>query len=179
MNTRCIQKGNTSMLKAFVLFVLVMLSCPFALSGQTKELESPPSWFWGCWVVSKPLPTPGVSGISLEQMRAIIGTRIVYQQKYARSGNKIAPSPGYTATVLSGQDFLALGYVRLSQIGIEENKVARIQLVKPELSDLEFPGNDVFLRKSDLVIAVENSYFVARRAKASDLGCKSQEAGGK
>lgn len=163
------------MLKFVVrLFMLMIIIFPISLSGQTKELENPPSWFWGCWIVSKPLPTPGVSGLSPEQVRAIVGTRIIYQPKFAQSGHKVAPSPIYAATVLSDQDFLSLGYVRLSQIGINRDKVTRIQLIKPELSDLEFPGNDVFLRKTDIVIEVENSYFVAQRAIAKDLGCKSQ-----
>jgi hypothetical protein len=167
------------MLKTFVQFMLVMIICPFALSGQTKEIANPPSWFWGCWVVSKPLPTPGISGISPDQVKAIIGARIVYQPKHARSGHRVAPSPEYTVTVLSGQDFLSLGYVRLNQIGIDGDKVTRIQLINPQLSDLEFPGNDVFLRKADIVIEVENTYFAARRAKVQDVGCKSEETEGK
>ena len=163
------------MYKALVRFMLVTIICPLAVSGQTKELKNPPSWFWGCWVVSKPLPTPGVSGLSPEQVRAIFGSRIIYQHKYARSGHTVAPSPEYTASLLSGQDFLSLGYVRLSQIGIEGDDVTRIQLVKPEFSDLEFPGNDVFLRKDDIVINVENTYFIAHRAKSEDVACKPQE----
>ena len=167
------------MLKAFVRSMLVMPICSLPLSGQTKELQNPPSWFWGCWVVSKPLPTPGVSGLSPEQVRAIVGTRIVYQAEYARSAHRVAPSPAYTATLLNGEDFLSLGFVRLNQIGIEGNRVTRVQLIKPEFSDLEFPGNDVFLRKTDIVIDVENTYFVAHRAKAQDSGCKSQKTAGK
>jgi hypothetical protein len=176
---KCTLKENTDMLRnvARACFLIVII-CPLASLAQTKEKTSPPSWFWGCWVVSKPLPTPGVSGLALEQVRAISGTRVIYQPSYARSGQSVASGPEYSTTTLTSQEFLSLGYVRLKQIGIPDDSVIRVQLVKPEFSDLVFPGNDVFLRKSDLVIEVENNYFVAERAKPQD-SCKFTKTEGK
>jgi hypothetical protein len=58
--------------RAFVvLFVFVLL-----VAAAPMSEESPPSWFWGCWVVTKSLPTAGISGISEKQADGIIGTRI-------------------------------------------------------------------------------------------------------
>jgi len=83
-------------------------------------------------------------------------------------------APEYSTTVLSDQEFFKLGYVRLSQVGINENQVTRVRITKPEYSDLEFVGNDVFLRKTDLIVAVENDYFVAKRAKLNNDNCKCE-----
>jgi hypothetical protein len=44
-------------------------------------------------------------------------------------------------------------------------------MTKPEFADLDFVGNDVFLRESDLVIEVENDYFLAERVKSEETGC--------
>jgi hypothetical protein len=148
----------------------------FVLIATAKPAPAP-STFWGCWVITKMLPTPGISGLSPKQVKAIVGTHLVFTPSCARSGRTAVQSPEYSTTVLSDRDFFKLGYVRLGQIGIHENKVTRVTLVKPELSDLEFPGNNVFLRKTDMVIEVENDYFVAKRTKADDPSCTCEAQG--
>lgn len=137
---------------------------------------SPPQWFWGCWVVKKLLPTSGVSGLSKEQANALVGRRLVFGKSCARSGDAVAQSPVYSTSVLSDRDFFSLGYASLAQIGVKDNKVVRVQMTKPEFSDLDFAGNDVFLRENDLVIEVENDYFVAERAKSEDAVCTCEKA---
>jgi hypothetical protein len=77
--------------------------------------------------------------------------------------------------VLSDRDFFALGYVALDRIGVQKKHVVRIQLVKPVLSDLDFPGNNVFLRKADIVVDVENDLFLAERAEPNDVACTCGE----
>ncbi len=154
-----------------ICWILLLLIPLLSLGENNPASSAPPNWFWGCWVVKKLLPTPGVSGLSPKQVDAVIGTRLVFRPTCARSGHRVARSPMYSTTVLSDRDFFALGYVALSQIGIRENKVVRVQLAKPELSDLDFLGNDVFLRKTDIVIYVENDFFVAERAKPNDAAC--------
>jgi hypothetical protein len=127
--------------------------------------------------VRKLLPTPGISGLSQKQVNDIIGTRLVFSPTCARSGSKAVKSPEYSTDTISDRDFFDLAYVSLSQIGIRGNKVVRIRLTKPELSDLEFRGNNVFLRKGDLVIEVENDFFVAERdTKADSAVCRCQES---
>lgn len=147
------------------------------LASATSEPSpaSPPQWFWGCWVVKKLLPTSGVSGLSKEQVDAIIGRRVVFGKSCARSGAAVAQSPVYSTSVLSDRDFFSLGYASLAQIGVKDNKVVRVQLTKPEFSDLDFAGNDVFLRENDLVIQVENDYFVAEKSKSDGTGCACEK----
>jgi len=144
-----------------------------ALMGAAKPTPaaSPPRAFWGCWVVTKMLPTPGLSGLSQKQVNAILGTRIVFTPSCARSGRTVAPSPEYSTTVLSDRDFFKLGNVSLKQIGVATPQVTRVGLVKPELSDLVFLGDYVFLRSEDIVIEVEGDFFVAERAKPGDAAC--------
>jgi len=143
------------------------------LMGAAKLMPaaSPPRSFWGCWVVTKMLPMPGVSGLSQKQVNAILGTRIVFTPSCARSGRTVARSPEYSTTVLSERDFFRLGNVSLRQIGVATQQVTRVGLVKPELSDLVFLGDYVFLRSEDIVLEVEGDFFVAERAKAGDAAC--------
>lgn len=134
----------------------------FALFA-TQKLEQPPSTLWGCWTITKMLPTAGVSGLSPERVKAIIGTRLVLTPSCARSGRTVVSSPAYSTSVLSDREFFELGYIPLSQIGIHQKRVTRVRLLNPELSNIDFVGTDVFLRKTDIVIEVENDYFVAKR----------------
>ncbi len=143
------------------IFVLVATATP----------ADPPSAFWGCWVVTKMLPTPGISGLSQKQVNAIIGTRLVFTPACARSGHTVARSPEYSTKILSDRDFFKLGYVSLKQIGVTEQEVTQVSLVKPELSDLDFLGDYVFLRSKDIVIEVEGDFFVAEKAKPGNAAC--------
>ena len=146
----------------------------FVLLGTASPAlaPSPPSWFWGCWVVTKSLPTAGISGLSQKQADAIIGTRIMFAPTCARSGRTVIQSPKYSVKTLSARDFFKLGYFPLSQMGIHEQQVTEVGLILPDnLSDLDFPGSQVYLRKKDIVINVENHSFLAVRAKPGDAAC--------
>jgi len=143
----------------------------FATAGSGLS-TSPPSWFWGCWVVTKSLPTDGISGISQQEADAIVGTRIMFAPTCARSGRAVIHSPKYSVMILSAGDFFKLGYFPLSQIGIHEQQVAEVRLTLPDnLSDLDFPGSEAYLRGKDIVINVENHSFLAVRAKPGDAAC--------
>ena len=151
------------------------------LMGAAKLMPaaSPPRSFWGCWVVTKMLPMPGLSGLSQKQVNGILGTRLVFTPSCARSGRTVARSPEYSTTVLSDRDFFKLGNVSLRQIGVATQQVTRVGLVKPELSDLVFLGDYVFLRSEDIVIEVEGDFFVAERAKPGDAACACETGKGK
>jgi hypothetical protein len=156
---------------------MCLLVLSFLLGGIARPTPatSPPQWFWGCWVVTKVLPTSGTSGISPEQEKAIIGTRVIFTPTCARSGRTVLKLPKYSVKVLSARDFFKLGYFPLAQIGVKKQYVTQIELVLPEnLSDLDFPGNEVYLREKDIVINVENDSFLAEKAKQEDQGCVCQ-----
>jgi len=131
----------------------------------------PPDSILGCWVVTKLLPTPGISGLSQKQVNAIIGTRLVLTPTCARSGHVLVRSPEYSTKVLSDRDFFKLGYVSLSQIGVKERSVTQVTIINQNMSDMGFLGHNMFLRTSDIVIEVENDYFVAERAKLGGNAC--------
>jgi hypothetical protein len=137
---------------------------------------SPPRWFWGCWVVTKELPVSESFGISPEQEKAIVGTRLIFTPTWARSGRTVVKSPKFSARVVSARDFFRLGnYVKLSQIGVKAKQVTEVYLDLPDdLSDLNFPGNYSYLREKDkdIVIVVEGDYFVAEKAKPGGPTCK-------
>jgi hypothetical protein len=122
--------------------------------------------------VTKSLPTDGISGISQQEADAIVGTRIMFAPTCARSGRAVIHSPKYSVMILSAGDFFKLGYFPLSQIGIHEQQVAEVRLTLPDnLSDLDFPGSEAYLRGKDIVINVENHSFLAVRAKPGDAAC--------
>jgi len=155
--------------------MLVVLSSTFLVgASRSRPQKSPPSWFWGCWVVKMVLPTNGISGLSPKQEKAMIGKRIEFTRLYARSGKVVIHSPKYSVKTLSNKEFFdAENYVSLNQIGIRTPSVINIRLRLPiNLSDLAFAGNDVYLRKKDIVIVVEGDYFLAERAGLGDPACR-------
>lgn len=160
---------------------LLLLSVLLLGAAKPVPPNSPPSWFWGCWTVTKLLPVTDASGLSPKQEKAIIGKRIVFSPTCARSGRTVVKSPAYSVKVVSDRDFFRLGYyVELSQIGVRARQVTEIQVTLPDnLSDLDFPGNYVYLREKDIVIAVEGDYFLAERAKPGDAACTCETSAAK
>lgn len=168
-------------MKHFAATALLMgaLALPSPLLPGTRPTRptSPPAWFWGCWVVKKPLPVTAVVGIGPKEEKAIIGTRIVFTPTCARSGKTVIESPAYKVTGLSAEEFWDLGRYPLSQIGIRAPRVTQVSLDLPNgMSDLDFPGNYVYLRKKDIVIDVENVAFLAVKAGGPACTCSSREA---
>lgn len=166
---------------AVTAFLICALTVPSPLLPGTrpKPPTSPPAWFWGCWVVTKALPITAIVGIGPKKEKAIIGTRIVFTPTRARSGKAVVESPACRVTELSAGEFWNLGRYPLSQIGILAPRVTQVSLDLPgNMSDLDFPGNYVYLRKKDIVIDVENVAFLAVKAKAGDpaCACSSREA---
>ena len=157
--------------------LVILTAFLWSAAGNTPT-ASPPSWFWGCWIVTKALPTTGISGLSQEQVDTIIGTRLVFTPSCARSGRTVASSPEYSTRVLSDREFFEFCHFALSQIGVSEKQVTEVTLVKPELPTSDFLANYVFLRKTDIVIEAEGVYFAAKRAKPGDPACtcKTPEA---
>lgn len=157
-----------------------LLVLSLLLLGAAKPVppKSPPGWFWGCWTVTKLLPVTDASGLSAKQEDAIIGKQLVFTPTCARSGRTVVKSPAYSTKIVSDRDFFRLGYyVELSQIGVHAKQVTEVDVALPSnLSDLDFPGNNVYLREKDIVIEVEGDYFVAERAKPSDPACRCEEA---
>ena len=159
---------------------LVALSLLLVGAAKPTPKKSPPRWFWGCWVVTKSLPTAGISGLSQKQGDAIIGTRISFAPTRARSGHAVIRSPEYSVRIISARDFFKLGYFPLSQIGIHGRQVTEVLVHLPgNMSDLDFPGSQVYLRNKDIVINVENQSFLAVRAKPGDSDCWCKAAGAK
>lgn len=156
-------------------FGLVLLCALFLVgASRPRPQKSPPSWFWGCWVVKSVLPTNGISGLSPRREEAMIGRRIEFSRLYARSGKIVVHSPKYSVTTLSNREFFdTINYVSLDQIGVHAPFITNVRLSLPmDMSDLDFPGNDVYLRKKDIVIVVEGDYFLAERAKLNDKACR-------
>lgn len=146
--------------------------------GRTESLKSVPNWFWGCWVVKNEIPVATTStAVSSKEAKAIIGTRVIYTPTSASSGRTVVSPASYSVKVLSATGFTdeyygSANYVELKQIGIHNQHVTEVELALPDgLSDFDFPGNDVYLRKDDIVIEVENAFFVAEKAKPGDSQC--------
>jgi len=152
---------------------LALLGSAALLCAQRAPQKSPPSWFWGCWVVKRNLAVRDISGLSQKQVDAIIGTRIFFSPSCARSGGTVIKSPTYSLSVLSNAEFFTRrSYVDLSEIGVRGQQVTEVA-VRGEFAagDVEFPGADVYLRERDIVIEVENVYLLAERAKPGDPSC--------
>lgn len=161
----------TSKVYIFCFTCWILIFVLFTTAGPMPP-QSPPSLFWGCWVVTRRLPTNGVSGLSKEQAHSMIGKRIMFTPTCATSGRRVISSPKYSVKVLSAREFFELGHFPLSQIGIREQEVTEVELTLPDnLSDLDFAGSDVFLREKDMVIIVENDSFLVERAKPKDAAC--------
>lgn len=159
------------------LYSFLLLWCGEAYASARL---SPPNWFWGCWVVTKVLPTSAIIGIGPEKEKSILGTHVAYAPDYARAGNAVIHSPQYTVDRLSQRQFFDFGHYPLSDIGIHKKHVLMVSISLPsDMSDLNFIGATVFLRDHDLVLNVENDTFLAVRVKneAALAQCSSPMAG--
>lgn len=158
---------------------IVFLTGSLVLSsaGLSSPPSSPPDWFWGCWTVKKLLPVTDVSGLSSKQETAIIGSKLVFSKACARWRRTVIHLPKYSLKRLSAKEFFEGYYVPLRQIGVQEPYVVQMEVELPEnLSDLDFPGATMYLRKNDIVIEVEGDYFAADRAKPSaDCSCHAKD----
>lgn len=155
--------------------LLILLLLPIGVANPVPQ-QSPPSWFWGCWTVTKLLPVTDSSGLSPRQEDAILGKRLVFGSTCARSGHAVVKSPTYSTKIVSERDFFKLGYFPLDQIGIHAKQITNVEITLPNnMSNLNFPGNHVYLREKDIVIEVEGDYFVAERAKPGDPTCKCEK----
>lgn len=154
-----------------ILCALFVFTVQLSVATSAPTRSSPLDRLWGCWVVKKPLPTTGVNGLSQAQVDAIVGTHIVFGRACARSGHLVVASPKYSTKVVTARDFFAGGFVSLEQIGINDGQVIEVQLTNPLPLGVVFPGDDVFLRKRDIVFELENAYFLAERARPDDVGC--------
>jgi len=151
---------------------LALLGSATLLCAQRAPQKSPPPWFWGCWVVKKDIASR-ISGLSQKQVDAVIGTHVFFSPACARSGGQSIKSPVYSVSAVSEDDFFRLGYhVNLAEIGVRGRSVTRVEVRLPDnLSDMDFPAADVYLREGDIVIEVEGVYLVAERAKPGDARC--------
>lgn len=157
------------------LWGVCILMSSLLLIGAAKPTpqKPPPKWFWGCWKVKRLLPVTDSSGLSPRQEEAIIGKQLLFTPTFARSGRVVVRHPIYLTKIVSDRDFFKLGYFPLSQIGVHAKQVTNIELTLPgNLSDLDFPGNTVYLREKDIVIEVEGDYFLAERATDNDPACR-------
>jgi len=164
---------KTSAIRVFCAGLLLLLGLLLE-TAEAAPVVSPPHWFWGCWVVTTDLPTSGISGLSQKQVNTIIGMRLVFMPSYARSGHTAIQSPKYSVNIQTKQQFFGGSYVSLNQIGVHKKQVTEVIVNLPlDLSDLDFSGADVFLRRKnkDIVIEVEGDYLVAEKAKPGDAVC--------
>lgn len=138
--------------------------------------NAPPAWFWGCWRVKRLIPVTDISGLSPAQVKALIGERLFFGRACACSGRTLIRSPRYSVRVLSNREFFAGYYIPLTQIGVHSRTVTEVQVaLPPNLSDLDFPGSDVYLRARDIVIAVEGDFFEAQKTTSGAHGCACGE----
>jgi len=153
---------------------LALASSLLAAPNSTHK-ESPPAWFWGCWIVKKALPISGVVGISPKQEKAIIGTRIMFAPTCARWRGTVLKSPKYSVKVLSADKFFDIERLPLSEIGVRGEHVTEVEVDLPgTLSDLDFIGAYTYLRNRDIVLEVEGDCLLAEKAKPGDPKCECE-----
>lgn len=153
------------------LCALLVLVSPLLVATGAPTQSSPPDWFWGCWTVKRLLPTSGVHGISQRQADAIIGRHIAFGRTCVRSGDVVLAGPEYAVSLLTGGQFFEAGRATLKQIGINAGRVTLVHVTKPHGEFAPFPGDYVYLREKDVVIEVENTYFLAERARPDEKAC--------
>jgi len=164
--------------RAFAVRGVCILTLCLLVAGASPwaPRTAPPAWFWGCWRVKRLIPVTDISGLSPAQVKALIGERLCFGRARACSGRTVIRSPRYSVRVLSNREFFEGYYIPLSQIGVHSRTVTEVQVaLPPDLSDLDFPGSEVYLREKDIVIAVEGDFFEAQKAKSARYGCACGE----
>jgi hypothetical protein len=171
-------------MKAAVVSVCLLCALTLAASGlgvpKPPSTEPLPDWFWGCWVVKRDLEVKDIFGLSPRQEKRILGKRIVFTPTCARWRRVVLSPPKYSVKVESAEHFFRHGtYNDLDEIGVSGDHVTEVELDLPgNLSDLDFPGAYMYLRKKDIVLVVEGVYLLAEKAKVGDpkCGCKVARA---
>lgn len=163
---------------------ILAITSPMLAASKRRPPKSLPSWFWGCWVVGSQMDVPtAVFGLSIKEAESIPGTRLIYARSWARSGRTTLRPTSYSVRVLTSEEFLedhhgSASEVDLPQIGIHGPSVTEVEVALPaNLSDVGFPGNDLYLRKRDIVIEVENAFFPAEKAMPGDPQCARAATG--
>ena len=164
---------------------LACLCCAFAATGPPPRTEVP-SWFWGCWRITRALyPPEGAAGRSLSQVDALIGTHVVLRKGccgrtartglgYPDGGETILAGPAFHASVVSLREFWHFWYFLPRAIGIRGRTVTMVVAQLPaQLSDLDFLAETVYLRPSDhrIVLDVEGALLLAEKLPPGAPGC--------
>lgn len=137
-----------------------------AQAGSHATVSRPPAAVCGHWVVTKVIPT---SGISAAPRREFIGMTVEYLPSRMRFGNLVAVRhPKYRVERQSAAKFLRLSHVRLSELGIKGSSVLLVNVLDEKGRDVIRPGAGLEVRNTRQIITDWNGvyYLLERRGAA-------------
>jgi len=125
----------------------------------------PPASVCGHWVVTKVVPT---SGISTSPRKDFLGLEAEYLPSEMRFGNKVVVrNPLYRVERQSVAEFFKQSYDRLSELGIKGDSVLIIDVLDENGKDVIRPGAVLHVRNSHQIITLwEGVYYLLERKGA-------------
>lgn len=135
-------------------------------SARAPALAPPQEWL-GTWLIVHDLGAPGISALTDQQSREMIGRKIVVTQGRARFADDICRSATYAVDVLRTEDFL-LGYnITPTQLPLVGKEVRTLEV---SCDSAAFHGLSS-LRTGCVILVWEGRFFEVARS-----GTKSKPA---
>lgn len=178
--------------------VFVCVSPAFVLAAGPRRGPAIPSWFWGSWQIVSVLqpyePYAPAGAVTSEVSSALVGRTFTLKPHCASlaatgtdrtmpDGRVLVRDPEYSAVVQRSNErgYGEWGYFPLRNLGIAGTSAVEVTVMsRPRSVPLRVAlvGIDVYLRGGALVVEVEGSYLLARKAlKAMPCACSAIPGG--
>jgi len=154
-------------------FLLCLVGLP---QGETKQAI--PQQIAGSWTVLRELPTKAISCWSKEDVKKLLGTKILYSDKIFRWDKTTIENPSVGVRTVTAEQFhdenSGIGRrgveITLQDLGIHADSIVEIEIkhTPAHLFDetSEIPGDDVIVKDATTIIfPVCNTYFEAKRVR--------------
>ena len=151
--------------------ILAFLACVFAncisaAQAAPSTKAQPPASVCGHWVVTKIIPT---SGISTTPRKEFLGVEVKYLPSEMQFGNEVTVHhPQYAVEHQSASEFFKESYIRPSELGIKGHSILIINVEDGDGKDVIRPGASIFVRNSrELITLWDGVYYLLKKKSAS------------
>ncbi|MGH7041267.1 MAG: hypothetical protein ACREFY_03940 [Acetobacteraceae bacterium] len=135
-----------------------------------QDKHPPGAWVWGTWVVTGHFNTPGGEALSSQQIKALVGTKVVYAPHEVRFGKQVMPSPTYSVQVYSDDRFTTDFHIYCRDLGICGEPIIVVDMTTTGSPYSDFPAASAIVIDSDhLAATVGNVFLKLQRVPLSHL----------
>ena len=140
---------------------IALISCgkPTQRSKSIELIQ----WWYGEWVVVEELLTFGITALSEDDSRQLLGKTAHYSDEQARFEKNIVETPQYVVETYSADKFMFDFRVPIEDLGIKDSTIEVVEVNAADGAPLQPGGLLVFRGADEVVLAVHGSYFLMAR----------------